>query len=78
MMPTDNAVPSNVITSSTAGPARLVVLVSGTGSNLLALLRACQDPAYGAAVVGVVADKECAGLGHAHAAAAPTLPACRP
>ena len=73
MMPTDNAVPSNVITSSTAGPARLVVLVSGTGSNLLALLRACQDPAYGAAVVGVVADKECAGLGHARAAGVPAV-----
>lgn len=41
------------------GPARLVVLVSGTGSNLAALLRACEDPAYGARVVGVVTDKEC-------------------
>ena len=36
-------------------PARLVVLVSGIGSNLAALLRACEDPAYGARVVGVVA-----------------------
>lgn len=40
-------------------PARLVVLVSGTGSNLAALLRACEDPAYGARVVGVVTDTEC-------------------
>jgi len=36
---------------------RLVVLVSGTGSNLAALLGAHDDPAYGARVVGVVADR---------------------
>ncbi|AMD86425.1 phosphoribosylglycinamide formyltransferase [Actinomyces radicidentis] len=51
-----------------AGAARLVVLVSGTGSNLVALLRACEDPAYGAEVVRVVADKPCPGVGHALAA----------
>ncbi|AEI11446.1 phosphoribosylglycinamide formyltransferase [Cellulomonas gilvus] len=39
----------------TAG--RLVVLVSGTGSNLAALLAAHDDPAFGARVVGVVADR---------------------
>jgi len=39
----------------TAG--RLVVLVSGTGSNLAALLAAHDDPAYGARVVAVVADR---------------------
>nr|WP_306814580.1 phosphoribosylglycinamide formyltransferase [Actinomyces bowdenii] len=54
------------------GPARLVVLISGTGSNLAALLRACQDPAYGAQVVGVVADRPCVGLGHAEDAGVPT------
>jgi phosphoribosylglycinamide formyltransferase-1 len=37
--------------------ARLVVLVSGTGTNLQALLDACADPAYGAQVVGVGADR---------------------
>jgi phosphoribosylglycinamide formyltransferase 1 len=37
--------------------ARLVVLVSGAGSNLAALLDACQDPAYGARVVAVGADR---------------------
>lgn len=37
--------------------ARLVVLVSGTGSNLAALLAAHDDPAYGARVVGVVSDR---------------------
>jgi phosphoribosylglycinamide formyltransferase-1 len=38
-------------------PARLVVLVSGAGTNLQALLDACADPAYGAAVVAVGADR---------------------
>jgi len=38
-------------------PARLVVLVSGTGTNLQALLDACADPSYGAAVVAVGADR---------------------
>lgn len=38
--------------------ARLVVLVSGEGSNLQALLDACADPAYGAAVVAVGADRK--------------------
>lgn len=38
-------------------PARLVVLVSGTGTNLQALLNACAEPAYGAEVVGVGADR---------------------
>ena len=33
-------------------PARLVVLVSGGGSNLAALLEACADGSYGAEVVG--------------------------
>jgi phosphoribosylglycinamide formyltransferase-1 len=32
--------------------ARLVVLVSGAGTNLQALLDACTDPGYGATVVG--------------------------
>ncbi|HUX70099.1 MAG TPA: phosphoribosylglycinamide formyltransferase [Cellulomonadaceae bacterium] len=36
-------------------------MVSGTGTNLAALLAAHDDPAYGARVVGVVADK--AGVG---------------
>jgi phosphoribosylglycinamide formyltransferase-1 len=36
---------------------RLVVLVSGTGTNLQALLDACADPAYGASVVAVGADR---------------------
>ena len=38
-------------------PARLVVLVSGTGTNLQALLDASRDPAYGATVVAVGSDR---------------------
>jgi formyltetrahydrofolate-dependent phosphoribosylglycinamide formyltransferase len=41
-----------------ARAARLLVLVSGTGTNLQALLDACADPAYGAAVVAVGADRD--------------------
>jgi phosphoribosylglycinamide formyltransferase-1 len=36
---------------------RVVVLVSGTGTNLQALLDACADDAYGARVVAVGADR---------------------
>lgn len=37
--------------------ARLVVLASGEGTNLQALLDACTEPAYGATVVAVGADR---------------------
>ncbi|GAB2452848.1 phosphoribosylglycinamide formyltransferase [Xylanimonas ulmi] len=40
---------------------RLVVLASGAGSNLAALLAAHDAPAYGARVVGLVTDKPAAG-----------------
>jgi phosphoribosylglycinamide formyltransferase-1 len=39
-------------------PARLVVLASGSGTLLQALLDAVAAPAYGAAVVGVGADRD--------------------
>ena len=39
-------------------PARLVVLVSGGGTNLQALLDACDDAAYGARVVAVAPEPE--------------------
>jgi phosphoribosylglycinamide formyltransferase-1 len=39
-------------------PARLVALVSGSGTNLQALLDATGDPAYGARVVAVGADRD--------------------
>ncbi len=55
-------------------PARVVVLVSGSGTNLQALLDASADPAYGAAVVAVGADRDGAGgLDRAHAAGVPTF-----
>ena len=38
--------------------ARLVVLVSGEGTNLQALIDACQDEDYGAQVVAVGADRD--------------------
>jgi len=38
--------------------ARLVVLASGEGTNLQALIDACAEPAYGAAVVAVGADRD--------------------
>lgn len=41
--------------------SRVVVLISGGGSNLAALLAAHDDPAYGARVVGVVSDRADAG-----------------
>ena len=55
-------------------PARLVVLVSGSGSNLQALLDATADPAYGAQVVAVGADRDgIAGLDRAAAAGVPSF-----
>jgi phosphoribosylglycinamide formyltransferase 1 len=55
-------------------PARLVVLVSGSGSNLQALLDAAADPAWGAQVVAVGADRDgIAGLDRAAAAGVPTF-----
>ncbi|MEV6109032.1 phosphoribosylglycinamide formyltransferase [Streptomyces sp. NPDC051940] len=63
-------------TSGSAGPARLVVLVSGSGTNLQALLDAiAADPdGYGARVVAVGADRTgIAGLERAERAALPTF-----
>ncbi|SCL19427.1 phosphoribosylglycinamide formyltransferase-1 [Micromonospora nigra] len=57
-----------------ASAARIVVLVSGSGSNLQALLDACADPAYGARVVAVGADRDgIGGLDRAVAAGVPTF-----
>ena len=55
-------------------PARLVVLVSGSGTNLQALLDASQAASYGAVVVAVGADRDgIAGLSRAEAAGVPTF-----
>ncbi len=54
--------------------ARIVVLVSGSGSNLQALLDACATPGYGARVVAVGADRDgIAGLDRAVAAGVPVF-----
>ena len=55
-------------------PTRLVVLVSGSGTNLQALLDAARDPAYGAVVVAVGADRHgTGGVQRASAAGVPTF-----
>ncbi len=57
--------------------ARLVVLVSGSGTNMQALLDACADTEYGAAIVAVGADREgIVGLDRADKAGVPTF-VCR-
>jgi phosphoribosylaminoimidazolecarboxamide formyltransferase/IMP cyclohydrolase len=53
-------------------PRRLVVLVSGGGTNLQALLEAADDPSYGASVVAVGADRD--GIGALDRATARGIP----
>jgi phosphoribosylglycinamide formyltransferase-1 len=54
--------------------ARLVVLVSGAGTNLQALLDACTDSAYGARIAAVGADRDgIEGLTRATDAGVPTF-----
>ena len=54
---------------------RLVVLISGTGTLMQALVDAAADPHYPAEVVAVVADTAAAaGLQRAHAAGIPAVP----
>jgi phosphoribosylglycinamide formyltransferase-1 len=55
-------------------PLRVVVLVSGSGTNLQALLDAACDPAYGVEVVAVGADRDgIEGLARAERAGVPTF-----
>ncbi len=54
--------------------ARVVVLVSGTGTLLQSLIDACGSPGYGVQVVAVGSDRpEVAGLSRAEAAGIPTF-----
>lgn len=54
--------------------ARVVVLISGTGTLLQALIDAARDPAYGVSVVAVGSDRPgVAGLDRAAAAGIPTF-----
>jgi phosphoribosylglycinamide formyltransferase-1 len=56
------------------GPtASVVVLVSGSGTLLQALLDATADPAYGVTVAAVGADRPCRGLERAERAGIPTF-----
>lgn len=43
----------------------VVVLISGSGSNLLALLQAADNPLYGAKIMAVGSDNPADGLAHA-------------
>jgi len=55
-------------------PARVVVLVSGAGTNLQALIDAAREPSYGAQVVAVGADRHgIEGLARAERAGIPTF-----
>lgn len=52
---------------------RVVVLISGGGSNLRALLEAAQHPDYPARIVAVGADRQADGLAHAEAFGIPSF-----
>ncbi|MFD0399209.1 MULTISPECIES: phosphoribosylglycinamide formyltransferase [unclassified Kitasatospora] len=68
------AAPAQLFPPRTPGPARLVVLVSGSGTNLQALLDAAADPAYGAEILAVGADRDgIAGLERAEKAGLPVF-----
>jgi phosphoribosylglycinamide formyltransferase 1 len=51
----------------------VAVLISGTGSNLRALLEAAADPRYPARVIVVGADRDAEGFAHAEAFGIPTF-----
>jgi phosphoribosylglycinamide formyltransferase-1 len=51
----------------------VVVLISGSGSNLRALLEACDNPLFPAKILAVGSDKAAAGLSHAEEFGVPTF-----
>ena len=51
----------------------IVVLISGSGSNLRALLEACDNPLFPAKVLAVGSDNAAAGLAHAEQFGVPTF-----
>ena len=51
----------------------VVVLISGAGSNLRALLDAAAEPDFPARIVAVGADREADGFAHAEAYGIPTF-----
>ena len=54
-------------------PVDVVVLVSGSGTLLQALIEASADPAYGVRIAAVGADRPCIGLERAEQAGIPTF-----
>ncbi|GAB76816.1 phosphoribosylglycinamide formyltransferase-1 [Austwickia chelonae] len=65
------------MTSVGSSRAAVVVLVSGGGTNLQAVMDACADPAYGVEIVAVGADRDgIAGLTRAQDSGIPTF-VCR-
>lgn len=66
--------PGPEVSPNLARPARIVVLVSGAGTLLQALLDACAEPGFGARVVAVGSDRDCVGgLERAERAGVPTF-----
>ena len=63
-------------TQAPLAPARILVLVSGEGSNMKAIVEAARAPYWGGKVVAVGADRECAGLDWAAEQEIPTF--CHP
>lgn len=51
----------------------IVVLISGSGSNLRALLEACDNPLFPAKILAVGSDKAATGLSHAEEFGVPTF-----
>ena len=51
----------------------IVVLISGSGSNLKALLEATENPLFGAKIVAVGSDNPADGLAHAERFGVPTF-----
>lgn len=63
---------SRVTADGTTQPTGIVVLISGSGTNLQALIDATADPAYGVRILAVGADR--AGISGLHKAAAAGIP----
>lgn len=55
----------------------IVVLLSGSGTLLQALIEAASDPAYGVRIAAVGSDRQCSGLDRAEQAGIPCF-VCRP
>ncbi|MDO5035053.1 MAG: phosphoribosylglycinamide formyltransferase [Actinomycetaceae bacterium] len=73
-MPAAGTQYSQFHSGATRKVAKLVVLISGSGTNLQALLDACENPAYGCKVVAVGSDRPGVyGLERAEKAGVPTF-----